>query len=611
VTLEQYWFIVIKRWRLILICFLAVGVGALIGSKLMTPLYQSATLVQVTIRSNNNQAAYDSLLASDQLVQTEADLALSDPVLREVAAHYPGLTVEQLSKEVTSTSKTNTQLFEIDILDPSPTRAAALANDIAATLINQQAHAAQQDNLQSQQQMQQDLQQTQQQINATISQMVTLQTNKGDPAQISTLKVQLSSLQQHYSQVQAALVQLELTEAQNGSFLRIAQPAQPTLIPVRPNVLLNTSAGLLIGLLLGMLLAVLFDQLDMRVRTPDALTQLLDWPVLATIWKGSSKEDVINPIGRNSNVESYRILRTNIGFAAIDKPLHTLVVTSGVPRDGKSVVAANLAIFMARAGKNTLLIDADLRRPSQHVQFGIPAHAMGFSNAILAFSLPATANTPADQQVFATMKSTAPSSTSPVIKTPSLDPFVHTVDIPNLVVMPSGPLPPNPPELLDSKAMQHFFAALTTSGVEVVIFDTPPLLGLSDSSILASKVDGTLVVVDITRANKKDLKRVKALLVQAGAHVLGCLANKQRRSRKDTAYSYYYSSEEQKVRGSHSRRNANLTANLSTAPSNSKKIETQSRSDLFDVSTIKTTTISPVEAETQSQPNLHDGRRGG
>src|SRR5438552_3095931 len=102
-TLQQYWTILIKHWKLVVICFLFVGLGAFIGSKLMPPLYQSSALVQVVIRSgNNNQADYNNLLASNELVQTEATLATSDSVLREVASHYPGLTVSQLTGEVSS-----------------------------------------------------------------------------------------------------------------------------------------------------------------------------------------------------------------------------------------------------------------------------------------------------------------------------------------------------------------------------------------------------------------------------------------------------------------------------------------------------------------------------
>jgi len=564
-TLEQYLITLLKRWKLMVICIVLLGVGAFIGSRQMIPLYQSTALIQIAFSSGTNQSDYTSLLAGDQLVQTEVILATSDPVLRNVASHYPGLTVEQLSNEVTVTPKANTQLFEIDVLDPSPTRAAALANDIANTLIQQQ-----------------------------------------------------EQLQQQAS-------------AQTGSFLFLAQPAQPSVKPARPNLLINTTAGLLAGLLLGISLALLFERFDTRVRTPEALTELLGLPALATIIQVGPKEDVINPTGRNPNVEPFRILRSNIGFSAIDKPLHTLVVTSSEPRDGKSVVAANLAIFMARAGKNTLLIDADLRRPTQHENFGLPVQTLGFSNAILAFNMPSTAYPPAYQQPLTPTMSTAPSSTTAVTVTPSLDSFHHSVDIPNLCVMPSGPLPPNPPELLDSKAMQRLITALGSCGAEVVIFDAPPLLGLSDASILASKVDGTLIVTDITRANKGHLKQLKAILEQSGANSLGCVINKQRRSRDHAIYSYYYAAHEEVGSNNHRRKNKRnavvtsdflkqpktepqqglLDSTVKNAPVHSLEVDRQSHQDLSDRNTVQTTSIGPLRPETQSQRGQLDGRKGG
>ncbi len=597
-TLEQFLIKLVKQWKLMVICIAAVGVGAYLGSRLMIPVYQSTALVQIAIRSNNNQADINSLLASDQLVQTEAKLAVSDPVLREVASHFPGLTVQELAKEVTSLPTTGTQIFEIDVQDQSPTRAADIANDITATLIKQQTQFDQQVSNQAQQQMQNDLDRTQQQIIPLASQIDALQKAQGSSAKIAALQVQLITLQQHYSQVQGQLIQIELTDVQNGDFLRVVQPAQAVFIPVRPNKLLNTAAGLLVGLLLGMSLVLLFERLDTHVRTPEALTQLLGWPILATIWQANSSkgEAVIHPTGHNANVEPYRILRTNIGFSAIAKPLRTILVTSAGPHDGRSVVAANLAIFMARAGKNTLLIDADLRRPTQHDQFGLPAQTMGFSNAILAFSMPSSAHAPAYQQP------PLPSSTPDVTRTSSLDPFIHATNVPNLCVMPSGPLPPNPPELLDSEAMRQVLIALGNCGVDVVIFDTSPSLGLSDASILASKVDGTLMVVDITRANSGDLKQVKAILVQAGAHVLGVVVNKQRRS-GDHAIDDYYTASKQEGRSSRSKKDANPTAVSPLAPDTSKQSETLPQEDLLD-KTVKIEQVHQMEVNTQSQPDL-------
>ncbi len=423
----------------------------------------------------------------------------------------PGLTADSLAKEVTATANANTQLFQISVQDPNSQRAASLANDIASTLIKQQI--------------------------ATMT-----------PQNTAVLPQNTAVIRQN-----AATPAVPQNAAQ-GSFLVIVQPALPSATPSQTGMLVSTAAGLLGGLLLGVILAIILELLDTHVGTEEALNQLLGWPILGTIWQAGHGEDVINPIDQDSNVESYSILRTNIGFAAIDKPLQTLVVTSGKPGEGRTVAATNLAIFMARAGKNTLLIDANLRQPTLHEQFGIPAHAMGFSNAVLMFNRLTTVN-----PLF-TSKTGSKKSSVAATGEASLGPFVRVGDIPNLYVMPSGPLPPNPPELLDSKAMQSFFAALRSCGAKVVIFDTPPLLGLSDASILASKVDGTLVVVDINHASKGSLKQMKALLEQAKIRVIGCVVNKQRRSRKDTPKSYGYRAGMRSKRDSRSKQSTSYSA---------------------------------------------------
>jgi Mrp family chromosome partitioning ATPase/capsular polysaccharide biosynthesis protein len=565
-TLEHYWMVLLKQWKLIVGCFLLVGLGTLIVSKLMTKQYQSAVVVQVAISTGSSQADYNNLLASDQLVQTEAQLATSGPVLREVASHGYGISVAQIYKEVSSSPTLNTQLFQINVLDPDPNRAAKLANDIAQTLIKQQAQSINQQNAKSLQQIEQDITTTNQQIGQVSSQIASLQSAGGHQAQVTVLQSQLSGLQQHYTQWQTLLSQLELNQAEGNDFLNVVQPAQPAQGPFKPNVPLNTAIGFSAGLLLGVLFAILFEQLDTRVRTPEMLTELVGWSVVGTIWRSrktdpDKRSELVNPQGRDANVESYRILRTNVGFSNIDKPLHSLMVTSSMPGDGKSTVAANLAIFMAKAGKNTVLIDADLRRPVQHQIFNLAADKRGLSNAVLALSTPGVSNSSPGQyagqnghQFFTPPSPLVPSGPGvSAVAGFALEQFVHQVGVPNLRVMPSGPLPPNPSELLDSKAMQRLLTVLTNCGADVVIFDAPPIRGLSDSSIIASKVDGTLLVVDISRVTKGHIKQVKMLLTQAGANVIGCVVNKQRQSRNDSSY-YYYSQDEQKQESNRSNR---------------------------------------------------------
>jgi len=558
-------------------CFLVVGLGTFIGSKLMKPLYQSTSLVQVVFHSSNsNQSDYNNVLTSDQLVQTEATLATSDPVLQLVASDFH-TTPNQLAGEVSTATKLNTQLFEIDVVDQNPVRAAKIANDVFSTLIDQESQANTQDNTQAEKQLKSNILGANTQIDSLTKQLA----NTKNQGQIDLLQAQLSELQQQNTQWEFELSQLDLSQEQNVNTLRQVQTAQPSDIPVRPNLLLNTGVGLLVGLLLGILLAMLVERLDTRVRTPEEITHLIGWPVLATIWRirSSSQDEVFNPSGSNVNVEPFRILRTNIGFSSLDKPLHSMVITSAQPRDGKSAIAANVAIFMARAGKSTLLIDADLRRPTQHALFQLSPDKFGLSNAVLAFNAPGTFRTSHYNQYDMNADILQSGRTTTQL---SLEPFVHSVGIPNLWVMPSGPLPPNPSEMFESKAMQRFLEVIANCGIEVVIFDTPPLLGLSDASILAAKVDSALVVVDTTRATKGKIRQTKAVLTQTGVHVLGCVANKLQHKRNDSSYYYYnygYSYTDDQSSGEKSSRNGHVPPGPATLMPNVSSSEQKMHSN--------------------------------
>ncbi|HET8910364.1 MAG TPA: polysaccharide biosynthesis tyrosine autokinase [Ktedonobacteraceae bacterium] len=563
-TLANYWAIVAKRWILIVLCVVAAGLGTFFGSKLTTPIYQSAVLVRVDIRmssSGTNSADYTSLLASDQLVQTEAQLAVSGSVLAEVASHYPGLTSSKLAQNVSQSPKLNTQLFEIDVEDTSPVRAAALANDIAATLIKQEAQNQVNDNAQSQQQLQaqmdvarQNINETNTKINVLQEQVAALESQKNNQAQIANLQTQIGTLQgqlgvqqANYNQWQTILAQLEISEGQNANFLKVAQPAQINRSPVKPQVLLNTVIGSVAGLFLGLMLALLIELLDTRVHSAEEIARLLNVPLLGNIWQsGDNKAEhdpIVNPEAHHINVEAYRILRTNIQFSSVSKPVHSFLVTSPLPSDGKSTIAANLAVYMAKGGKKTLLVDADLRHPTIHKQFMLPKENLGLSNLLVALS----------------NYSSLPNATDAA--SISLGPYITSVDIPNLGVMTAGELPPNPPELLDSAAMNTFLEVIKNSGVDIVVIDTPPLLGLSDTSILTAKVDGVVVVADITRVKKKNLHLTRAALTRANARVLGSIVNKQQRPRKSSIYGYgyyYYGQEEEKGKNS-TRQPADIT----------------------------------------------------
>ncbi|GAB6876177.1 CpsD/CapB family tyrosine-protein kinase [Thermaerobacter litoralis] len=191
-------------------------------------------------------------------------------------------------------------------------------------------------------------------------------------------------------------------------------------------------------------------------------------------------------------VEAYRLVRTNLQFLAVDKPLRSIMITSGLPGEGKSLTAANLALSFANASKATVLVDADMRRPVQSSLFGLP-NVYGLS-AVLAGSC-------------------------------TLDEALQQVPrSKNLWVLPAGPPPPNPAELLGSRRARELFASLA-SDYDVVIYDTPPPVMVADPLVLAPQVDGVILVVSAENSDYVQSQKAKEALEKVGARILGVVLN--------------------------------------------------------------------------------------
>jgi len=211
---------------------------------------------------------------------------------------------------------------------------------------------------------------------------------------------------------------------------------------------------------------------------------------------------VSNP--RSPISEAYRALRTSLDFSSLDKPVRTMVVTSAGPEEGKSTILANLAVTLAQADRKVILVDCDLRRPSQHRIFGLQ-NGSGLTNMMM------------DDEVLK-------------------DPPLQETGIPNLRLVSSGPLPPNPSELLGSRRMEDIAASLL-SLADVVLFDTPPVIAVTDAAVLASKVDGVLLVVSAGYTKREHAQKAKALLEKVNARVVGAVLNNV--SLDSSLHSYY------------------------------------------------------------------------
>jgi len=221
---------------------------------------------------------------------------------------------------------------------------------------------------------------------------------------------------------------------------------------------------------------------------------------------GKERQLITHHSPRSPISEQYRTLRTNIEFSSIDEPIRTILVTSTTPGEGKSTTAANLAIVFAQQGKKALIVDTDLRNPTVHYTFRI-ANTYGLTNILT--------------------------------KQATMNEAIQLTSIKDVYVLTCGPIPPNPAELIASESMTQFIQNASEQ-FDIVIFDTPPVLAVTDAQILANKVDGSILVFSSGSTNIDAAIKTKEVLSHAKAKLLGVVLNKKKA--KDSQYYYYYGS---------------------------------------------------------------------
>ena len=274
--------------------------------------------------------------------------------------------------------------------------------------------------------------------------------------------------------------------------------------PVSPNVTVNMAIGILIGLIVGVGLAFFIEYLDTSVKTMDDVETMLGVPVLAIVPKNIKL--LHKQAGDVPDAEAYRILRTNIEFNRKSADANTISMVSGGPGEGKSTTLCNLAFTCAQGGYSVLIVDADLRRPTQHKIFEIN-NSVGLTNYL-------TTNIALEKVI---------------VQTP----------VENLSLMPSGILPADAVGILNSQRMSDMIAELKTR-YDIIFFDSPPILGVSDGAVLASEVDQSIIIVQHRRFPRAMLLRVKQAINNVGGTVLGVVLNNVD-LRHDPNYAYYTS----------------------------------------------------------------------
>jgi tyrosine-protein kinase Etk/Wzc len=314
-----------------------------------------------------------------------------------------------------------------------------------------------------------------------------------------------------------------ITEASTIGNVSIIDSAEVPLAPVSPNVKLNLMMGILVGLVLAIGVAFFLEFIDDSLKSTEEVERNVKRPIYGIIPRiaaprvpdeeGGPPAASLNLVTRHSPKspisESFRTLRTNIHYAQPDKAASQILITSAGPSEGKSTVVSNLALTIANTGKKTILIDCDLRKPNIHNFFEL---------------------------------SRDPGVTTILSQEQSWSEVMRETGVENLWVIPSGPIPPNPTEMLGSQAMKDLVAELDDE-FDMVLLDSPPVVAVTDAAILSSFIQTTLLVVELGRARSSGVNRAVDLLEKVNANLMGLVTNNISSGyRYDYGYysTYYY-----------------------------------------------------------------------
>ncbi|MFM8855789.1 MAG: polysaccharide biosynthesis tyrosine autokinase [Actinomycetota bacterium] len=433
------------RWQVIAITVLGALLVAVAVTFATTPLYQASTrlFLSTTVGASATDLYQGNRLSQERVLSYTELLQGETLAQRTIDKLDLGMTADKLRSNVKATAKLDTVLINVRVLDPSPVRARDIANALSDEFV-----------------------------------------------------------------VMVRELETPSPGAKPNARVVVEQRASVPLKPVVPKKVRNIGLGLIAGLAMGLGLAVLRDLLDNTVKNKDALEDITGVGLAGTIPldKNRRNDPAILFEKDNSGIaEAFRKLRTNLQFLAVDNPPRVIVVISSAPSEGKSTTAINIALALAEADKNVVLVDGDMRRPSLHKYLDLVG-TVGFSNVLSGAA--------------------------------SLSEVLQTTKFPRLTVLTAGPTPPNPSELLGSHAAQKALDELR-SQFDYVIVDSAPLLAVTDGAILSTHADGALMIAKFGQTKREQLAHAVGNLRDVGARLLGAVFT-MIPTRGSESYNYYY-----------------------------------------------------------------------
>lgn len=494
-----------RRW-MIVAALLTVVLSTAVVVWRMTPVYEGVAKVEVQPTSTSSTEAsriLESVVDPTRGLQTQVEIASSDEVLRLAAKELKLSSTEPLIDGLSVELVPDTQIIQVAVQHERPDEAQSWTNAVAEAYITFRRQQALDRAIRAGRAIVSDVEVVKAQIADLDSQL------QQNPTNATALRDERERAVLQLNSLENTLRQLpEAEELQQGGG-SVITPAVLPADPVRPRKALNLALSIVLGAILALGLALLAENLDDRMKNPEEVEERVGAPVLGYIplvkeWQDSQQAGlaIMSPTASGA-AEAYRTLRTNLRFVSLERPLQVMLITSPVAEAGKSTSAANLAATLAQGEEKVVLVSGDLRRPSVHKFFGL-SNSKGLLDAL-----------------------------SPDFP---LEDALQKHDLKNLRLLATGGLPPNPTEIVGSERFSELLSQLR-SLADYVIIDAPPVLGLGDSSALAAKVDGILLVVRTGMVTKREVSHATDQLRKAGGRVVGCVLNAVE---ADEGYGYYY-----------------------------------------------------------------------
>lgn len=526
-------------WLVVLAAFIAGGISFILNTG-TPPTYEASVLMSIGSYINSSNPQLGDMMIAQQLVDTYLTMLTTREVLEGTVAQLglEGFPPEAIRGITLARPIEGTSLFRIDVIYTDPVLAADIANAIAQQLIDKAPGlgASERERLSS---LRTELDQLEAMSSEFESQQATIQDQLDtvtDPAervelqqQNNDLRVQIRETSSTMIGYQRSIDELEL----RSNRLEILESARVPTSANSVNLISVSLIGASVGAIIAIASVIALEYLDDVVRSSEIVVQTLGLPVMGAIMRIGKRTDtyndrlVYNFPSMSPIAEGYRTLRTNLLFSSGSTGAQNVyIITSPNPEEGKSMTTANLAITMALAGLQVLLIDADLRRPKLHEIFELENN-VGLTTLLFA--------DPGNAAAFE-------GEGSDETKLPAnLRQCLQNTSVPRLRVITSGFIPSNPTEILGSALMQRWIDAFrTSSNIDVVLIDSPPCLMVADATVLAATAKGeVLVVLDASKTRRIAALKAKERFEQLGLEIKGIILN--RLNPRDETYEYTYS----------------------------------------------------------------------